>query len=164
VNDKFGNRLFSKRRAGLMLLATAAVLWFALLPTLGFLFDLGLYFATAKVDEVVYLTNSQEIVPEENIHSVQGCHDLPCNDNNSIYFRIRSTPFNQAWSILHGHGVFFPDYVAAAVPLSVSKCTITSYGVRLKLFMRGMEVYPDVVSTVCEPLVGQESADGPSAH
>jgi hypothetical protein len=63
-------------------------------------------------------------------------------------------------------GVFLPDYVAAAVPLSVSKCTMTSYGVRLKPFMRGMEVYPDVVSTVCEPPVGQDGAatGGPSPH
>ncbi len=150
--DPYKNRLFSKTRAGVFLTATIVFAWFILLPALGFLFDLGLYLATARRDEVVYLTNSQEILPEENIHSVQGCYDLPCSDENSVYFRIRASLFNEAWSMVHGRGLFYPDYIAAAVPLSISRCTITSYGVRVKLLMRGMEVYPDMLQTECTPL------------
>jgi hypothetical protein len=150
--DRYKNRMFSKTRAGLFLTASLIFAWLVLLPLLAFLFDLGLYLATVKKDEVVYLTNSQEIIPEENVHSVQGCHSLPCTDENSVYFRIRGTWFNEAWSLVHGHGLFFPDYIAAAVPLSISKCTITSYGVRIKLIMRGMDIYPDVLQTECEPL------------
>ena len=152
VEDKYKNRMFSKTRAGVFLTASLVFLWFILLPALMFLFDLGLYLATVKHDEVVYLTNSQEIIPEENVHSVQGCHQLPCTDENSVYFRIRGTLFNEAWSLVHGHGLFFPDYIAAAVPLSISKCTITTYGVRIKLVMRGMDIYPDVLQTECNPL------------
>jgi len=152
VEDRYKNRMFSKTRAGVFLTATLVFAWFILVPALVFLFDLGLYFATVRKDEVVYLTNSQEIIPEENVHSVQGCHSLPCTDENSVYFRIRGTWFNEAWSLVHGHGLFFPDYIAAAVPLSISKCTITSYGVRIKLVMRGMDIYPDVLQTKCAPL------------
>jgi hypothetical protein len=150
--DQYKNRMFSKTRAGVFLTASIVFAWFILLPLLGFLFDIGLYFATVKHDETVYLTNSQEIIPEENVHSIQGCHDLPCTDENSVYFRIRTTWFNEAWSLVHGHGFFFPDYIAAAVPLSISKCTITTYGLRMKFVMRGMDIYPDVLTTECTPL------------
>ena len=156
TEDRYKNRMFSKTRAGIFLAASLVFAWFILLPLLAFLFDLGLYLATVKKDEIVYLTNSQEIIPEENVHSVQGCHSLPCTDENSVYFRIRGTWFNEAWSLVHGHGLFFPDYIAAAVPLSISKCTITSYGVRIKLVMRGMDIYPDVLQTKCTPLQTEE--------
>ena len=153
-DDQFGNRLFSKTRAGMFLTISIVFAWFVFIPAVAFLYDLGLYLATVKADEIVYLTNSQEILPEENIHSVQGCHALPCTDKNSIYFRIRATYFNEAWSLAHGRGLFFPDYVAASVPLSISRCTITSYGVRVKLIMRGMDIYPDLLRTECAPLQG----------
>jgi hypothetical protein len=152
VEDRYKNRMFSKTRAGVFLTASIVFAWFILVPALEFLFDVGLYFATVRKDETVYLTNSQEIIPEENVHSVQGCHSLPCTDENSVYFRIRGTLFNEAWSLVHGHGIFYPDYIAAAVPLSISKCTITTYGVRIKLVMRGMDIYPDVLKTECAPL------------
>jgi hypothetical protein len=135
-----------------MLAVSVIGTWFVLVPLLVFLFDLGLYTLTVRKDEVVYLTNSQEILPQENVHSVQGCHTLPCTDENSFYFRIRATAFNEVWSLVHGHGLFFPDYIAAAVPVSISKCKITSYGVRLKFVMRGMDIYPDVLQTECAPL------------
>ncbi|WP_374378510.1 hypothetical protein [Dongia sp.] len=157
--DKFQVRRFSKTRAGLMLAISLICAWFVVLPLLGLLWDTGLYLATARRDEVVYLTNSQEIAPEHNIHSVQGCHSLPCTDDNSFYFRIRATLFNEIWSLAHGHGFFFPDYVAAAVPLSISECKITSYGLRIKLMMRGLDFYPDVLETTCTPL-GGNGADG----
>src|SRR6185369_10205813 len=70
VEDRYKNRMFSKTRAGVFLTASLVFTWFILLPLLAFLFDLGLYLATVKKDEVVYLTNSQEIIPEENVHSV----------------------------------------------------------------------------------------------
>jgi hypothetical protein len=156
VEDKFKQRQFSKTRAGLLLTTTLLFLWFALLPLLGFAVDVGLYFATVKRDEIVYLTNSQEILPEENVHSVQGCHALPCTDENSFYFRIRGTLFNELWSLVNGYGLFYPDYVAAAVPLSISECKITSYGLRLKFMMRGIDLYPDVLKTECQPLTGTQ--------
>jgi hypothetical protein len=152
VEDRYKNRMFSKTRAGVFLAASIVFAWFILVPALVFLFDIGLYFATVRKDETVYLTNSQEIIPEENVHSVQGCHSLPCTDDNSVYFRIRGTLFNEAWSLVHGRGIFYPDYIAAAVPLSISRCTITSYGVRVKFVVRGMDIYPDVLQTECAPL------------
>jgi hypothetical protein len=155
IEDEYKNRRLSKRRAAAFSLGGLVFAWFVFIPLLVFLFDVGLYLVTAKRDEIVYLTNSQEILPEANIHSVQGCHALPCTDENSFYFRIRATLFNELWSLVHGRGLFFPDYVAASVPLTISECRITSYGVRLKIFMRGMDIYPDLLQTECTPLQGQ---------
>ena len=65
---------------------------------------------------------------------------------------IRASNFNEAWSILSGRGLFFPDYVAASVPVAVSRCKITSYGLRVKFLMRGFDIYPDLLQTECSPL------------
>jgi hypothetical protein len=139
-------------RAGGFLLASAAFAWFMLIPTLIFMIDCGLYFTTAKHNDSVYLFNAQEIDPIENIHSVQGCYKLPCTDQDSIYFRIRATPFNEAWNIVHHGEFFFSDYVAAAIPITISRCTITSYGIRLRLFMRFLNMYPDMLESTCTPM------------
>jgi hypothetical protein len=150
--DKFQNRQFSKTRAGVFLLASVLTAWYLVVPALFLVFDTAVYFATVKHNEEVYLTNSQEILPNQNEHSVQGCHALPCTDENSVYFRIRASNFNEVWSVVHGNGLFFPDYVAAAVPLSISRCRITSYGFRMKLIMRGFDIYPDLLKIECSPL------------
>jgi hypothetical protein len=150
--DQFQNRQFSKTRAGMFLLVSAVSAWYLVVPALIMIVDTAIYLATVKHNEQVYLTNSQEIDPGENEHSVQGCHALPCTDDNSVYFRIRASNFNEAWSILHGRGLFYPDYVAAAVPVSISRCKITSYGLRIKFLMRGLDIYPDLLRTECTPL------------
>jgi hypothetical protein len=161
--DQYKNRLFSKTRAGVFLTATIVFAWFILLPLLGLLFDTAVYFATVQKDEVVFLTNSQEIIPEENVHSIQGCHSLPCTDDNSVYFRIRATLFNEVWSLVRGEGLFYPDYVAAAVPLTISRCMITSYGMRIKFVVRNLDIYPDVLQTECTPLDAEEGPAAPAA-
>lgn len=150
--DAQQERQFSKTRAGVFLALSAAFAWYLFIPAIVFVFHTLLYVTTVKRDEVVYLTNSQEILPHENEHSVQGCHALPCTDQNSLYFRIRASNFNEVWSILNGRGLFFPDYVAASVPVAVSRCKITSFGLRIKFLMRGFDIYPDLLQTECSPL------------
>jgi len=156
VHDDAGN--FNKTLAGAFLFGSAVFAWFFLVPMLMFVLDCGLYLTTVKRDDAVYLFNSQEIDPVENVHSVQGCYKIPCSDADSIYFRIRPTWFNESWNIAHHGEPFFSDYVAAAIPITVSRCVITSYGFRMRLFMRGFNVYPDLLQSVCTP-VG-ESATG----
>jgi len=142
----------NKKRAGVMIAVTGFIAYFVVLPTFEFIFDAGMYATTVKRNEVVYLFNAQELDHIENIHSVQGCYKLPCSDDDSIYFRIRATPFNEVWTIVNRHTLYFPDYIAAAVPVTISRCTITSYGIRFKLFMRSAEVYPDLLESVCQPI------------
>lgn len=150
--DAQQERQFSKTRGGIFLALSAVFAWYLFIPAVVFFFHGILFLTTVQRGEVVYLTNSQEILPHENEHSVQGCHALPCTDQNSLYFRIRASNFNEVWSLLSGRGLFFPDYVAASVPVAVSRCTITSYGLRIKLLMRGFDIYPDLLQTECSPL------------
>ncbi len=163
VEDRFQQKQFSKTRAGMFLAATLFFVWFLFIPLVVFRGRRRALFATVRKDEIVYLTNSQEIMPEENVHSIQGCHTLPCTDDNSFYFRIRASLFNEVWSLANGYGLFYPDYVAAAVPLTISECKITAYGVRMKLMMRGMDIYPDVLRTECTPLTGVKQQTHPTA-
>lgn len=139
----------SRVRGGALILATAWLVW-ALPNLVELLADAVLYAFTARTGEHVYLTMSQEIVPEHNVHSVRGCEVLPCTDQDSIYFRVRPTLFNHVWSMVHNHSIFFPDFVAAAAPAVTTRCVITSYGVRVKLIMRGLDVYPDILAISCE--------------
>jgi len=142
---------FSKTLAGSFLFGSGLFLYFLALPILGFFWDAGLYAATVK-HERVYLFNSQELDTLDNVHSVKGCYVIPCGDNDSTYFRVRATLFNEAWSLLHYGKLFFPDFVSGAVPGGTSECTITSYGFRMKLFVRSFDIYPDLLESTCKPI------------
>jgi hypothetical protein len=145
---------FSNVRGGLTLLGTGLFSYFLLLPFLGLLWDTGLYFATGKVDEEIYLTNSQEIDPVENVHSIQGCEDLPCSEGNSVYFRVEGSLFNEVHSVLTNGSLYYPDYVAGAVPPVVSKCKVTSYGFRMRFLRRNLDVFPKMIHSSCAPVSG----------
>jgi hypothetical protein len=151
TQDKYGALVFSKMRAGMFLTATVIILY--MMPVIANLtYDTTMFAATVDYDEEVYLTNSQEIIPESDIHSVQGCNKLPCTDDNSIYYRVNPSLFNHIWSFITNKNWFFPDYVAAAVPPGVSKCKITSYGIRIKLLIRNADIYPDLLQASCQPI------------
>lgn len=154
--DEFENLRFSKVRGGAFLTATVVFLWFLLMPSLVFVGEVTSYALTAKVDEIIYLHNSQEIDSENNVHSIQGATRLPLDEEDSIYFRVESTAFNHLWSLMHGHGLFYSDYVSATVPPGLNQCRTTSYGFRLKLLMRNWEIYPHLLSASCQPINGED--------
>lgn len=151
---KKGDRKFSTVRGAGVLASTALFLVLAY-QAIFIAFDFGLYLATVKTDEIVYLSNAQEIDGDSNLHSAQGClapangTEFECDSVNSLYFRIDGNYFNQAWSLFHHGTLFFPDYVAAAIAPGWHVCTVTSYGVRLKLFMKTWDIYPYLLSATC---------------
>lgn len=150
--DEYHVRYFVKWRAGTLILATVAMIGYGIPIGIGFLWDSGLYILTSQRNEVLYLHRAQEIVPHENIFAISGCDVLPCSDQESMYFRVRSNLFNQLWSWIHHYSIFYPDFVAGAVPDVVSKCVVTTYGIRKKLFIRGLEIYPDLIEVKsCSP-------------
>lgn len=145
---------FSKIRGSITMLSSIVGAWILY----GFMFfaaDVVLYIFTARVDEVVYLSNAQEIIPEENVHSVQGCEtekageEFSCSADQSLYFRIDPDAFSTVWSIFANGALFYPDYVAATIAPGWEKCTITSYGFRMKVFLRGFDIYPKLLSAEC---------------
>lgn len=151
AKDQYDTPYFSKKRAAGVLAAT--FLAAACLPTVTTLgIDTALYATTVHKNEVLYLYNSQEIFPEKNIHSIQGCIDAPCTPENSLYFRSQPRLFNHIWSILDHGGFYYPDYVAGAVPPVMSKCEVTTYGIRFKPFIDRWDIYPDVLTAACQPI------------
>ncbi len=144
--------LFSKTRAGLMLAATFVFFWFIALPVLDAGYEGLVYLLTAQVDERVYLLGSQEINSTTGSHIIEGCSALPCSDQDAIYFRTENSLFNNLWSLAHGRGIFYPEYVGAAVPYSTSHCVVTSYGFRVRLPFRLANTYSYMLAVTCQPI------------
>ena len=149
---------FSRVRGAVVLGVTIFLLYFAV-AIANFIWHTALYFSTVRKDEVVYLSNAQEVNPDENVFSVQGCEisatsteEFSCGVDQSLYFRIDPTSFSQVWSILNNGTLFYPDYVAAPIAPGWQKCTVTSYGFRLKSFIRNLEIYPELLSATCGEL------------
>lgn len=137
---------------------------FTVLGTLAFLYAIPmlivLSYQTAMYtltyhNERVYLFHSQELYPDDNIWSVRGCELVDCA-NESLYFRVSPTTFNQIWSVLHKGKAFLADDIASGVPPGKTECQVISYGIRVKLLMRRFDIYPDALSIVCD---GPRSVD-----
>lgn len=144
VPDPYGKPVFSKTRAGLMVIATA-IFWFILLgPLISVIADATIYALTAEVDERVILLSSQPLNDERNTHQVTGCTELPCA-GNPLYFLVRASLFNDLWTIAHLQGFsFYPDMVAAPIPMDVSECVITSYGLRRNFLW--LRMFPEILA------------------
>lgn len=54
--------------------------------------------------------------------------------------------------LLHDGTYEVPIRVSAAIPNEVSRCKITSYGIRVKTLMRNAEIYPDLLHSSCTPI------------
>jgi hypothetical protein len=156
VADPYGRMEFSKMRAGGMVIATFLMAFFVIPFTFVLTKDMLIYFQTVEIDEVVYLQSSQEVSVSRNIHNIEGCTKLNCGDKDALYFRVTNGLFNNLWSIVHGHGLFYPDYIAAVVPQGTSKCVITTYGIRTRLLVMNLDVFPEVLEIKSCTLVAGE--------
>ena len=145
VYDKDGK--FRWHRAGVAIIATLVALW--VLPIFGGLFlDTAIYAFTGRT-ETLYLTQSQEIDPENDVHSIKGCTVLECDESETVYFRVRPSLFNHLWSLVVRQDLMFPDEVAATVPPGTTQCEIHRYGLRAKFLRRGFDIYPEALSISC---------------
>lgn len=146
--NQYDVKKFVAWKAGVMLIATALVFW----QGLHFGWDASMYALTAE-KHVSYLNNSQEVTESSNIHAVRGCDEKPgCSNLEAIYYRADPDLFNQFWSVINHGTLFFPDFVAAAVPPTTHKCTVYTYGFRWKWLVR-WDVYPEILHVYgCEPV------------
>lgn len=145
VQDPYGKPVFSKTRAGLMVIASVLFWLFFLDPIVDLALDMAVYTVTARVDESVILFGSQEVSGDKNVHNIEGCWTVSCGDTEAFYLRVKSGLFNQLWNFAHGKGIFYPDYIAAAVPTGKSRCMITTYGVRFSFVIHNLNIYPEVL-------------------
>ena len=145
THNKYDEFIYKR---GLMM-GLATLVFVVLIPTLGLLvFQTAYYFTTYKKDSI-YLIQSEEIFPENNIWAVRGCYSQVCDSNSSLYFRIRPTLFHHLWSLSHNGGIFLPDIIGSSVPTGLTKCEIISYGLRLKIMM-SFDIYPSILEIKCE--------------
>lgn len=155
TKDKQGDICFSKKRSGLLVIATLFFLWnlpFFLSGTIEFIWDTTSMAVSYKTEEIIYLGKSQEIDPAGNVFSAQGCEQIRCTDQTSIYFRIKPSLAHQLWSLFHYGNFFFPDYVSAGIQNDINKCKVTGYGSRWKFLVRNWEIYPQILSVDCVPV------------
>lgn len=156
VKDEFGDEQFSKKRAGMMVIGTLAATIAAptvVTETAAFTWEAG-WMASTYHHSDLYLSNAQEIDHANDLWSVTGCEQLPCTDENSIYFRIQPSLLHNLWSLGANHNLFFADNVAGAIPQGVSKCSIGTYGLRGRFLVRNLQWYPQLMRVnSCTPVV-----------
>ncbi len=148
--DEFGNRKLSYARGSLFIVSW---LFLGALIASGFVYDTLVYLPTHTKDRVVWLSSAQEIYPDSNIFSVQGCDKLVskvCHEDQALYYRVQASWFNETWSILSGRGLFFPDKVVATIGSDWSRCTVSDFGSRWRFWIFFGNYYPNLLVTSCE--------------
>lgn len=143
------------KRIAATLFTTLLVLWMipsALLAT----WQVGLMATTWKSQEEIFLTSAEEIDPEGEIHSIRGCRNIPCGEKDAIYFRVRSSWMHDVYAMKTRGYFFYPEEVASVVAPGVNKCTVTSYGIRVRALMRGWGIYPDMLDATCTPYANSQ--------
>lgn len=167
--DLYGVQRFSRMRGAGTAISTLIILYI-LYGVLMVSISLPWYLLTVKRNEVLYLSNHSAVeghdkarIKINDVYEITGCESLNCSDQDSVSFRVEASWFNEAWSIVHNHALYYPDYVAAAVSPVVNRCTITSYGVRRKFLVRYWELHPDILQVRCLP-VGLEDKGAVSNH
>ena len=144
---------FVYKRGVVMAMTTLAAI--IIIPmVVGLLFRTTYYLATYK-KETVYLIQSEEIYPDDNIWGVRACYNRNCDSNSSLYYRIEPSVFHHLWSIGHGDGIFLPDAIGSSVPTGLTKCEAVSYGDRMRILMT-FHVYPNLLKITCENYGSQE--------
>ena len=137
---------FVYKRGVAMALATLAAI--IIIPSvLGLFFDTSYYLITRK-KESIYLIQSEEIYPDDNIWGVRGCHNQNCDSDSSVYYRIRPSLFHHLWSIGHNGNIFLPDTIGSSVPTGMTQCEVISYGIRARVLMT-FHIYPSILKITC---------------
>lgn len=165
--DQDGDRVFVKKRGGIMVLSTLLFLW--ILPgtiavTAELVWDTSRMITNYREGDVIYLGRSQEIDPVRNVFSAQGCERIRCTDQDGFYFRIKPSLAHHFWSLWHNGNFFFPDFVTAGIQNDINKCTVISYGSRGKFIIRNWEIYPQLLAVDCVPVAESDIKAFEEAH
>lgn len=159
-----GEFKLDRKRAGAMLLATMTAVT-ALTPTTmgGWVRDGIGEVAEPVVDsvrmattyeskETLYLSDSKETFPAQDIHSVKGCKSVECGEEDGVYFYVKPSILHNAWNwAVKGNPMYIPDHVVAPIAPGVNKCEVTSYGVRWRV-ARWLQAYPVLLEAKCTPM------------
>ncbi len=134
-----------KRGVAMAAVTIAAVI---IIPSLICMILQGSYYLATYKKETIYLTQSEEIYPDDNIWAVRGCYTKNCDSDSSMYYRIKPSLFHHIWSIGHNGNIFFPDTVGSSVPTGLTQCEVISYGIRARILMT-FHIYPTILKITC---------------
>ena len=157
TKDADGKRVLSRKKAGVLLtvaFTAAASLTNTMVGNFAWenmyepMWD-GARMATTLRHEKVYLSDTNEINPARNIHSVKGCKSLNCGEADSVYYRVQPSWMNHAWSLATKGTPFIPDLVVGPIRPGINKCDVTVYGARMPIF-RYFQWYPIMLDAKCE--------------
>lgn len=144
---------FVYKRGVTMAAATLATM--VIIPMLICLIFQTAYFWTTYKKEIIYLSQSEEIYPDDNIWGVRGCYTQRCDSDSSIYFRIKPSVFHHLWNIGNNGHVFLPDVIGSSVPTGLTQCEVISYGVRMRMTML-FNIYPNILKITCDGVSSNE--------
>jgi hypothetical protein len=115
--------------------------------------------ATSLRTEVFYLSQSEEVDPEQNVHAVRGCRSRgECSELDAVYFRVRPRLAHDVWKLFaYGNPVYVPDHVVAPIAPGINECHVTYYGYRMTAswiarILRSLQVYPTLLEVKCSHL------------
>jgi hypothetical protein len=116
----------------------------------------GVLIGLSKRTETFYLTQSDEIDPENNIHSVRGCRKRgECAEVDAAYFRVQPRLSHDIWKLLmYGNPVYVPDHIVAPIAPGLNECHVTYYGYRMTSswiarVLRSLQFYPTMLEAKC---------------
>jgi len=117
----------------------------------------------SKRTEVFYLTQADEIDPENNIHSVRGCRKRgECAEVDAAYFRVQPRLSHDIWKLVtYGNPVYVPDHIVAPIAPGLNECHVTYYGYRMTSswiarLLRSLQFYPTMLEASCTYLGGEQ--------
>lgn len=142
VKDADGDMIFSKKRAGLMVLATvfAAAAAVEVAPEIGRSAFYASWWAVSNKSEILIMQKADPSKGSSYVASA--CHSWPCSDTNTIDFQIDDSAFHDIHRLATHGELFIPSVIANAVPAIPSACDIEYYGSRGKIFARWGHFYP----------------------
>jgi hypothetical protein len=116
----------------------------------------GAMMAASLRTEIFYLTQSQEIDPEGNVHSVRGCRTRgECSEVDAAYFRVSPRLSHDIWKLcVHGNPIYVPDHAVSPIAPGLNECRVTYYGYRMTSswiarVLRSLQVYPTMLEASC---------------
>jgi hypothetical protein len=163
-NTPNGEPVISRGRSSAMVVATIALLSIFTNTRLGEAVRFitvepvvdGTLMAASLRTETFYLTQSEEIDPLRNIHSVRGCRKLgECSEIDAAYFRVAPRLSHDIWKlIVHGNPIYVPDHTVSPIAPGVNECRVTYYGYRMTSswiarILRSLQVYPTMLEASC---------------
>jgi hypothetical protein len=164
TNRETGERTLSRTRSSVVVVATILFLSIFTNTQLGSAVRFvtvepitdAILIALSKRTEIFYLTQSDEIDPENNIHSVRGCRKRgECAETDAAYFRVQPRLMHDLWKLIaYGNPVYVPDHIVAPIAPGVNECHVTYYGYRMTSswiarILRSLQFYPTMLEAKC---------------